>query len=57
MGNVVVNTIVRMLTRKAVGKAMRSAKKFTVARRGKHDDGRKGRTKKKGAAKSKKVVG
>lgn len=26
MGNVIVNTVVRMLTRKAVGKAMKSAK-------------------------------
>jgi hypothetical protein len=28
MGNVVVNTIVRMFTRKAVGKAMKPAKKW-----------------------------
>ena len=33
MGNVLVNTIVRMFTRKAVGKAMKSAKKGK-ARRG-----------------------
>ena len=50
MGNVVVNTIVRMFTRKAVGKAMRSAKK------GKQDGGHKERPKKRGAAKNKKVI-
>ena len=49
MGNVVVNTIVRMFTRKAVGKAMRSAKKSTGAGKGKRDSGRKGRPKNTGA--------
>ena len=34
MGNVVVNTIVRMFTRKAVGKAMKVAKKSTGAGKG-----------------------
>ena len=34
MGNVVVNTIVRMFTRKAVGKAMKFAKKSTGAGKG-----------------------
>jgi hypothetical protein len=32
MGNVVVNTIVRMFSRKAVGKAMKSAKKSMGAK-------------------------
>ena len=32
MGNVVVNTIVRMFTRKAVGKAIKSAKKAKASR-------------------------
>jgi hypothetical protein len=43
VGNVV-NTIVKMFTRKAVGKAMRSAKKSTGANRGKaswHPEGRR----------------
>ena len=34
MGNVVVNTIVRMFTRRAVGKAMKFAKKSTGAGKG-----------------------
>jgi hypothetical protein len=34
MGNVVVNTIVRMFSRKAVGKAMKSAKKSMGAKKG-----------------------
>ena len=33
MGNVVVNTIVRMFTRKAVGKAMKSARKSAGAKK------------------------
>jgi hypothetical protein len=37
MGNVVVNTIVRMFSRKAVGKAMKSAKKSMGAKKGKQD--------------------
>jgi len=49
MGNVVVNTIVRMFTRKAVGKAMKSAKKS------KQDGGHKERPKNRGA-KNKKVI-
>jgi hypothetical protein len=32
MANVVVNTVVRMLTRKAVGRAMKSAKKGKASR-------------------------
>ncbi len=50
------NTIVRMFTRKAVGKAMISAKKSMGAKKGKHDGGHKGRPKKRGAAKNKKVI-
>ena len=46
MGNVVVNTIVRMFTRKAVGKAMRSAKKSTGTGKGKQGGGDKRRPKK-----------
>jgi hypothetical protein len=38
-----------MFTRKAVGKAMRSAKKSTGAGKGKRDSGRKGRPKNRGA--------
>jgi hypothetical protein len=49
MGNVVVNTIVRMFTRKAVGKAMKSAKKSTNAGKGKRGGGDKRRPKKRGA--------
>ena len=42
MGNVVVNTIVRMLTRKAAGKAMRSAgKAMGVKKKGKASGGHK----------------
>ena len=48
MGNVVVNTIVRMFTRKAVGKAM-------GAKKSKQDGGHKGRPKRTGA-KNKKVI-
>jgi hypothetical protein len=48
MGNVVVNTIVRMFTRKAVGKAMKSAKKSMGG-------GQKERPKRRGA-KTKKVI-
>jgi len=39
MGNVVVNTIVRMFTRKTVGKAMKSTKKSMGAKTGKQDGG------------------
>ena len=55
MGNVVVNTIVRMFSRKAVGKAMKSAKKSMGAKKGKQDGGHKGRPKRAGA-KNKKVI-
>jgi hypothetical protein len=55
MGNVVVNTIVRMFTRKAVGKAMKSAKKSMDAKKGKQDGGHKERPNKSGA-KNKKVI-
>ena len=55
MGNVVVNTTVRMFSRKAVGKAMKSAKKSMGAKKGKQDGGHKGRPKRTGA-KIKKVV-
>ena len=55
MGNVVVNTIVRMFTRKAVDKAMKSAKKSMDAKKGKQDGGHKERPKKKGV-KNKKVM-
>jgi hypothetical protein len=55
MGNVVVNTIVRMFTRKAVGKAMKSAKKSMGAKKSKQDGGHKGRPKRTGA-KNKKVI-
>lgn len=45
IGNVVMNTVVRMLTRKAVGKAMRSAKtvggKKTKAKAGENKKGKK----------------
>jgi hypothetical protein len=43
MGNVVVNTIVRMFTRKAVGKAMKSAKKSMGHKKGKPDGDHKER--------------
>jgi hypothetical protein len=55
MGNAVVNTIVRMFTRKAVGKAMKSAKKSTDAGKGKRDGGHKERPNKRNA-KNKKVI-
>ena len=55
MGNVVVNTTVRMFTRKAVGKAMKSAKKSMGAKKGKQDGGHKERPNKRGA-KNKKVI-
>jgi hypothetical protein len=53
MGNVVVNTIVRMFTRKAVGKAMKSAKKSMGAGKDTQDGGAKRRPKKRGARKKK----
>ena len=46
IGNVVVNTIVRMFTRKAVGKAMRSAKSLGGAKAKK---GKRGGATRKGA--------
>jgi hypothetical protein len=46
---------VRMFTRKAVGKAMKSAKKSMGARKGKQDGDHKKRPKR-GAAKGKKVI-
>jgi hypothetical protein len=55
MGNVVVNTIVRMFRRKAVGMAMKSAKKSMGAKKGKQDGGHKGHPKRAGA-KNKKVI-
>jgi hypothetical protein len=55
MGNVVVNTIVRMFSRKAVGKAMKSAKKSLGDKKSKQDGGQKGRLKRTGA-KNKKVI-
>jgi hypothetical protein len=55
IGNVVVNTIVRMFTRKAVGKAMKSAKKSMDAKTGKQDGGHKERPNKRGA-KNEKVI-
>ena len=55
MGNVVVNTIVRMFSRKAVGKAMKSAKKSMGAKKSKQDGDYKGRPKRTGA-KNKKVI-
>jgi hypothetical protein len=55
MANVVVNTIVRMFTRKVVGKAMKSAKKSMGARKSKQDGGHTGRPNKRGA-KNKKVI-
>ena len=55
MSNVVVNTIVRMFTRKAVGKAMKSANKSMGAKKGKPGGGHKERPNKRGA-KNKKVI-
>jgi len=55
MGNVGVNTIVRMFTRKAVGEAMKSAKKSMGARKGKQNGGHKARPYKRGV-KNKKVI-
>ena len=52
IGNVVVNTIVRMFTRKAVGKAMKSAKKSMGPKNAKQTGG----SKKKGAPRSKKAI-
>jgi hypothetical protein len=49
MGNVALNTIVRMFTRKTVGKAMKAAKKSTGAGKNKQDGGDKRRSKKRGA--------
>ena len=52
IGNVVVNTVVRMLTRKAVGKAMKVAKSAGGKKKGtKKAGGRK----KKGVSKGEKV--
>jgi len=47
MGNVVMNTVVRMFTRKAVGKVMKTAKSARSKRKN-------SRLKKKGSAKGKK---
>ena len=55
MGGIVVNTIVRMFTKKAVGKAMKSAKKSMGAKKDKQDGGHKGRPKNRGA-KNKKAI-
>ena len=55
MGSGALNTILRMFTRKALGKAMKSAKKSMGARKGKQDGGHTGRPNKKGA-KNKKVI-
>ena len=49
LGNVLVNTIVRMFTRRAVGKTMKSAKKWMGAKKGKQDVGHKERPNKWGA--------
>ena len=54
-GNVFMNTIVRIFTRKAVSKAMKSAKKSMGAKKGKQDGGHKERPNKSGA-KNKKVI-
>ena len=51
IGNVVVNTVVRMFTRKAVGKAMKAAK----AGGGKKGTKKAGGRKKTGASKGEKV--
>ena len=53
MGNVVVNTIVRMFPRKVVDKAMRSAKKSTGTGEGKEGGGDKRRPKKRTARNNK----
>jgi hypothetical protein len=55
LGNVVVNTIVRMFTRKAVGKAMKSARKSMGAKKSKQDGDHKKRPNLRGA-KNKKVI-
>jgi hypothetical protein len=55
MGNVVVDTIVRMFTRKTVGKAMKSAKKSMGAKKGKQDGDHRERSNKRGA-KNKMVI-
>ena len=55
MGGIIVNTIVRMFTRKAVGKAMKSAKKSMGAKKGKPGGGHKERPNKRGAN-NKKVI-
>ena len=52
LANVVVNTIVRMFTRRATGKTMRSAKKTMGARKGNAS----GRHNKNGNAKDKKII-
>ena len=51
IGNVVVNTVVRMFTKKAVGKAMKAAKGAGGKKGAKKAGGRK----KKGASKGEKV--
>ena len=51
MGNVVVNTVVRMFTKKAVGKAMKAAKSAG----GKKGTKKAGGRKKKGTSKGEKV--
>ena len=55
MGNVVMNTIVRMFTRKAVSKAMKSTKKSMGAKTCKQDGGPKECPNNRGA-KNKKVI-
>ena len=54
-GNVFMNTIVRMFTRKAVSKAMKSTKKSMGAKKGKQDGDHRERSNKRGA-KNKKVI-
>ena len=49
MGAMVMNTIVRMFTRKAARKAMKSARKSMGAKKGKQDGGHKERPNKRGA--------
>jgi hypothetical protein len=56
VGNIVVNTIVRMFTRKAAGKAMKSAKKSMGANKDKQDGSHKGGPKRRGAAMNKKII-
>ncbi len=51
IGNVIVNTVVRMFTKKAVGKAMKAAKSAGGKQGAKKAGGRK----KKGASKGEKV--